>query len=57
LARELVDAGKMSLTAFHDAVLLGGYMPVGLVRARLLGLPVTAELRPSWRFSGDPLRR
>ena len=56
LYRELVESGKMSATAFHDAVLLGGYMPVELVRARLTGQPLTREYRASWRFYREPGR-
>lgn len=36
--RELVDAGRMTATEFHDAVRQGVTMPVELVRARLMGL-------------------
>jgi uncharacterized protein (DUF885 family) len=53
LYRELVDSGKMSATAFHDAVMQGGYMPVELVRARLLGLPLTRDYKTQWKFSGE----
>jgi uncharacterized protein (DUF885 family) len=54
LYRELVDSGRMTATQFHDAVLLGGYMPVELVRARLRGQPLTRDFRTTWRFYGDP---
>ena len=50
LYREFVDSGRMTATAFHDAILTGGYMPVELVRARLSGTPVTRDHRTSWRF-------
>ena len=50
LYRELVLSKKMTASAFHDAVLLGGYMPVELVRARLTGQPLTRDFRTSWRF-------
>ena len=50
LYRELVESKKMTAAAFHDAVLLGGYMPVELVRARLTGQPLTRDFRTSWRF-------
>jgi hypothetical protein len=53
LYRELVDSGKMSATAFHDAVMQGGYMPVELVRARLLRLPLTRDYKTQWKFSGE----
>lgn len=54
LYRELVDSGTMTPAAFHDAVLLGGYMPVELVRARLTGQTLTRDFRTSWRFYGEP---
>jgi uncharacterized protein (DUF885 family) len=50
LARELVDGRKMSLREFHDKVLLGGPMPIELVRARLGGQPLTRDMRTTWRF-------
>jgi hypothetical protein len=50
LASELVRSGRMSAIEFHDAVLLGGPMPIELVRARLLGQPVTKDLKSNWRF-------
>jgi hypothetical protein len=50
LHRELVRSGEITATAFHDAVLAGGYMPVELVRARLMGQALSRDHRPSWRF-------
>jgi hypothetical protein len=50
LAHELVDGKKMSLTEFHDRVLLGGPMPIELVRARLTGQPLTRDTASTWRF-------
>jgi hypothetical protein len=50
LHKELVDSGRMSATQFHDAVLLGGPMPIELVRARLAGAPLDARMQSSWRF-------
>jgi uncharacterized protein (DUF885 family) len=56
LRRELVEAGRMSERAFHDAVLQGGTMPVELVRARLTGgRALTRDYTARWRFAGDPL--
>jgi hypothetical protein len=37
---ELVDSGEMTAREYHDAVLLGGRMPVEMVRARLTGQPI-----------------
>jgi uncharacterized protein (DUF885 family) len=56
LAHELVDGKKMTLTEFHDRVLLGGPMPIELVRARLTGQPVTRDLKTTWRFYDTPAR-
>ncbi|MFN2329037.1 MAG: DUF885 family protein [Chromatocurvus sp.] len=54
LYEELVTAGKLTPTEFHDAVMQGGRMPVELVRARLTGQPLSADFKSSWRFYGDP---
>jgi hypothetical protein len=43
----------MSSRDFHDAILQGGSMPVEMVRARLLGLTLTRDYEPQWRFGGD----
>jgi uncharacterized protein (DUF885 family) len=53
LSRELVDSKKMTLTEFHDRILLGGYMPIELVRARLTGQGLARDMRSTWRFYGD----
>ena len=50
LHKELVESGRMTDAQFHDAVLLGGPMPIELVRARLSGAPLDAGMRSSWRF-------
>jgi hypothetical protein len=50
LYRELVDSGRMTATQFHDAVLLGGPMPIELVRARLSGEPLDRDMKSLWRF-------
>jgi uncharacterized protein (DUF885 family) len=50
LHQELVGSGRMTNRAFHDAILQGGRMPVEMVRARLLGVPLTREYRASWKF-------
>jgi hypothetical protein len=46
LHRELVDSGRMTERQFHDAILMGGPMPVPFVRARLTGEAPVAD----WRF-------
>ena len=50
LAHELVDGKKMSMQEFHDKILLGGPMPIELVRARLGGQAITRDMRSTWRF-------
>jgi hypothetical protein len=55
LQKELVGSGRMSPRAFHDDVLLGGPMPMELVRLRLMGEGLTPRYRTKWRFYGDPL--
>lgn len=52
LHRELVETGKLTDRQFHDAVLQGGNIPIELVRARLMTLPLTRSYLPKWRF--DP---
>lgn len=50
LYTELVAGGKMSATEFHDGILIGGPMPIELVRARLTRQKLTRDFRSSWRF-------
>jgi hypothetical protein len=57
LYEELVDSGKMTAREFHDRVLLGGRMPVEMVRARLTNQSLARDYTTSWRFSGDPLKK
>ncbi|HEX6938089.1 MAG TPA: DUF885 family protein [Longimicrobiales bacterium] len=57
LRRELVDSGRMSEREFHDAILMGGRMPVEMVRARLTGASLTRDYTTRWRFAGDPRAR
>jgi hypothetical protein len=57
LQKELVGSGRMTEEQFHDAVLKESPIPVELIRADLLGLPMSREMKPSWRFAGDPLAR
>ena len=50
LHEELVAPGKMTERQFHDAILMGGPMPVAMVRARLQGQLPTGGLPTDWRF-------
>ena len=50
LHRELVGTGRMSNRQFHDTILQGGRVPIEMVRARLLGTPLTRDYRAQWKF-------
>lgn len=50
LHTELVKSGRMTNQQFHDAILQGGRMPVEMVRARMLNLPLTRDYRATWKF-------
>ncbi len=52
LHRELVESGRMTNRAFHDAVLQSGSMPVEMVRAVLTNQAPGRDHRPGWRFAG-----
>ncbi|MGI9625584.1 MAG: DUF885 family protein [Longimicrobiales bacterium] len=57
LHSDLVESGRMTETDFHDAVLQGGVMPVGMVRARLDdGIQLNREYWPRWRFAEESSR-
>jgi len=53
LHKELVDSGKMTERAFHDAVLQGGPMPIAMIRARLADKPLTREGPAPWKFADE----
>ncbi|MBA2688325.1 MAG: DUF885 family protein, partial [Gemmatimonadaceae bacterium] len=53
LHKELVDSGKMTDRAFHDAVLQSGPMPIAMVRARLGNIPLTREGAAAWKFASE----
>ncbi len=48
---EMVGPGKKSERQFHDAVLQQGCMPIELLRAALIGIPLAKDAKPSWRFA------
>jgi len=52
LRRELVDSGKMTNRAFHDAVLKENRIPIEMVRASLTKQRITREFVSSWKFYG-----
>jgi uncharacterized protein (DUF885 family) len=57
LHRDLVQSGKLTDRAFHDAILKMGRMPVEMVRATLVGQPLTRDYRAQWKFYGNPEER
>jgi uncharacterized protein (DUF885 family) len=54
LHHELVDAGKMTDRAFHDALLRENSIPVEMIRANLTGQKLTRDFHSSWRFYPGP---
>ena len=52
LHHDLVDSGKMTNRAFHDAVLKENRIPIELVRASLTNQKVTREFVSNWKFYG-----
>lgn len=50
LRKEIVGAGKMSEKEFNDTVLTYGSIPVELIRAGISNLPVSRDVKPTWRF-------
>ena len=52
LHKELVDSGKMTNRAFHDAVYMEGDIPVEMVRAAVAKIPLTRDWQTNWKFYG-----
>jgi hypothetical protein len=50
LHKELVDSGKMTNRAFHDAIYREGNMPVEMVRAGLSDEQLTPDSYLKWKF-------
>jgi uncharacterized protein (DUF885 family) len=50
LHRELVESGDLSEKDFHNGFLIGGPMPIEMVRARLTGQNLPRDYESSWRF-------
>ncbi len=50
LHRELVDSGKMTNRAFHDAVLKENRIPIEMVRASLSKQTLPRDFVSSWKF-------
>ncbi len=51
--KALVGGRTMSEREFHDGVLLGGSMPMAMVRARLAIIPLTRDGAAPWKFADD----
>jgi len=51
LHHELVRPGGMTTRQFHDAILMGGPMPIEMVRVRLKGQKPPRDFRPEWKFA------
>jgi hypothetical protein len=51
LHRELVVPGGMTNCQFHDSILVGGPMPIEMVRVRLKGEKPPRDFRSQWRFA------
>ena len=50
LYKEMVTSGKMSEREFHDSILMGGEMPVSVVRSRLMKQTPDVNLPAEWKF-------
>ena len=53
LREEVVGKGRLTDQQFNDTVLTYNTMPIELIRAGLLNLPLTRETRSSWKFARD----
>jgi uncharacterized protein (DUF885 family) len=52
LHTELVDSGKMTNRAFHDAILRKNQMPVEMLRATLTNQKLARSFQTNWKFYG-----
>ncbi len=50
LRKETVSAGHMSNREYHDAILMENGIPVEMLRAKLLNLPLTRDYQTNWKF-------
>ena len=55
LHKELVGGGKMSEAQFHGAVLRENTLPIELLRASMLSLPLNPESKPAWKFEDEAI--
>jgi uncharacterized protein (DUF885 family) len=52
LHKDLVESGKMTNRAFHDAILKENRIPIELIRANLTNQKLTRDFVSSWKFYG-----
>lgn len=52
LKKELVDTKKMGIKPFNDAILRENSMPIEMLRALLIKLPLKKDFKTNWRFYG-----
>jgi uncharacterized protein (DUF885 family) len=55
LHKDLVESGKMTNRAFHDAILKANRIPIELIRADLTNQKLTRDFVSSWKFYGANL--
>lgn len=51
LHKDLVQSGKMTNKAFHDAILQEHSIPIEVLRNYMTEQPLTADTQPTWRFA------
>ncbi|MGI8602336.1 MAG: DUF885 family protein [Verrucomicrobiales bacterium] len=54
LFKELVTSGRMTNKEFHDTLLAYHSIPIEMIRAGMLNLPLDKDSRTTWRFA-DPI--
>jgi len=52
LHKELVDSGKMTNRAFHDALYREGNVPIEILRLAINGQPIPRDYKTNWKFYG-----
>jgi uncharacterized protein (DUF885 family) len=52
MQKELVESGKMTERAFHDAILHENAIPIEMIRASLSGAELKKDFKSTWRFYG-----
>jgi uncharacterized protein (DUF885 family) len=52
LRKELVDSGKLTDRAFHDAILKENSIPIEMIRARFINQKLGRDFATEWKFYG-----